>query len=70
MYMGGGVKKKIENMKKERKKGPIQPFLAHPTGGQETTFYLRVASLFALIINHYNNMYLCCSSLSSLRSSS
>ena len=26
------------------KKSPSRPFLAHLAGGQETTFYLRVAS--------------------------
>ena len=26
------------------KKNSSRPFLAHPAGGQETTFYLRVAS--------------------------
>ena len=25
------------------KKSPCRPFLAHPAGGRETTFYLRVA---------------------------
>ena len=29
--------------KKKKEKTPIRPFLAHPAGGQETTFYLRVA---------------------------
>ena len=39
---GGKVKKKGIFFKYE-KKGSSQPFLAHPVGGQETTFYLRVA---------------------------
>ena len=42
MYRGGS-KKKIENRGKKKKKSPIRPFLAHLGGGQETTFYLRVA---------------------------
>ena len=47
MHSERGVKKKkIENMKK---KPPIRPFLAHPAGGQETTFYLRVALLHDLL---------------------
>ena len=28
---------------KSWKKSPSRPFLAHPAGGQETTFYLKVA---------------------------
>ena len=35
MYMEGGVKKNLFLK--------TWPFLAHPAGGQETTFYLRVA---------------------------
>ena len=35
---GGKRKKKIENKKKKKFS---MPFLAHPAGGQETTFYLR-----------------------------
>ena len=32
-----------------KKKSSSRPFLAHPAGGQETTFYLRVArELFSL----------------------
>ena len=46
MYRGGGgggsLKKKL-NLKQEKKKRPIRPFLAHSGGGQETTFYLMVA---------------------------
>ena len=40
---GGKVKKKkiVEKMKK--KKGSSRRFLAHPAGGQETIFYLRMA---------------------------
>ena len=40
--MGGGSKKKncLKNMEK---KISSRPFLAHPAGGQETTFYLRMA---------------------------
>ena len=37
---GEKVKKKIENREKN---SSSRPFLAHPAGGQETTFYLRVA---------------------------
>ena len=40
MYKGKSLKKNCENMKK---KSPSWPFLAHSDGGQETTFYLRVA---------------------------
>ena len=38
---GGKVKKKKKIEKK--KKSPSRPFLAHPAGGQETIFYLRMA---------------------------
>ena len=40
MYKGGSKKKRIEDRKK---KSSSRPFLAHPAGGQETTFYLRMA---------------------------
>ena len=40
MYRG---KSKKKNFKYE-KKGSSRPFSAHSAGGQETTFYLRVAS--------------------------
>ena len=36
----GESNKKIESMKK---KSSSRHYLAHPAGGQETTFYLRVA---------------------------
>ena len=39
MYSGES-NKKIESMKK---KSSSRHFFAHPAGGQETTFYLRVA---------------------------
>ena len=39
----GGVSKKKKKIEKYGKKNSSQPFLAHPAGGQETTFYLRVA---------------------------
>ena len=38
MYSGEKYKKK-----EKKKNGSSRPFLAHPAGGQETTFYLRVA---------------------------
>ena len=37
------MKKKLF-FKNHEKKSPSRPFLAHSAGGQETTFYLRVAS--------------------------
>ena len=45
-----------------KKKSYSQPFLAYPAGGQETTFYLRVALAeivvrLAIETNLYNNNY-------------
>ena len=47
--------KKNENMKK-KKKEKNRPFLSHSGGGQETTFYLRVAlnNNFAVIWRNYS----------------
>ena len=39
----GGSKKKKKEFENMKKKSSSRPFLAHPAGGQETTFYLRVA---------------------------
>ena len=33
---------------------PSRPFLAYPAGGQETTFYLRVAS--TLVVHQYRQL--------------
>ena len=41
MYQEDWEKKNL--FQKSWKKSPSRPFLAHPAGGQETTFYLRVA---------------------------
>ena len=41
MYREGGVTKIF--FWKHEKKSPIRPYLAHPAGGQEFFFYLRVA---------------------------
>ena len=47
---GGGSKKNIYIFERMKKKSSIRPFLAHPAGGQETIFYLRMAltSIFGL----------------------
>ena len=55
MYRGGGSKKKLSflNMKK---KSSSRPFLAHPAGGQETTFNLRVAPAQSGTIPVYSSL--------------
>ena len=40
---GGVVKKYFLFLKIGKKKSSSRPFLAHPVGGQETIFYLRMA---------------------------
>ena len=42
MYRGKSKKKK-KKIEKMKKKSSSRPFLAHPAGGQKTTFYLRMA---------------------------
>ena len=48
MYQEDGEKKTF--FENHEKKSPRRPFLAHPAGGQETTFYLRVASVLNFIL--------------------
>ena len=43
MYRGELKKKKKKNFEKYGRQNSSRPSLAHPAGGQETTFYLRVA---------------------------
>ena len=49
MYQEDREKKTF--FKNHEKKSPSRPFLSHPAGGQETTFYLRVAP----VQNHTTN---------------